>query len=64
VIIQEHGPMALLTLKFVDYFCRKYRDNKLPPKYRLQAELAELKGKDEYKWLKEVNSQSLQISIQ
>jgi len=44
-----------------NYFWAKYKDDKLPSKYKLQSELPALK--EEYPWLREVNSQSLQIAV-
>ncbi|MBT8763064.1 transposase [Desulfohalobiaceae bacterium Ax17] len=44
-----------------NYFWAKYKDDKLPSKYKLQSELPTLKK--EYPWLKEVNSQSLQVTV-
>ena len=46
-----------------NYFWHKYKDSKLPSKIELQRQLKELKKQDEYKWLSNVNSQSLQVSI-
>jgi len=46
-----------------NYFWHKYKDSKLPSKIELQRELKELKKQDEYKWLSNVNSQSLQVSV-
>ncbi len=46
-----------------NYFWHKYRDSKLQSKIELQKELKELKKQDEYKWLNNINSQSLQVSI-
>ncbi len=52
------------AVRFVyNYFWAQYEDSKLPSKTKLQTELKELKKQKEYKWLRSVNSQSLQVAI-
>jgi len=46
-----------------NYFWGKYKDTKLPNKTILQKELKELKKNENYSWLNQINSQSLQVSI-
>jgi len=46
-----------------NYFWGKYKDTKLPNKTTLQKELKELKKNENYSWLNQINSQSLQVAI-
>ena len=46
-----------------NYFWGKYKDTKLSNKTILQKELKELKKNEDYSWLNQINSQSLQVSI-
>ncbi len=46
-----------------NYFWSKYKDTKLPNRTTLQKELKELKKDENYSWLNQINSQSLQVSI-
>jgi len=45
------------------HFWGKYKNSQLPGKTQLQKELKELKKTDEYSWLNDINSQSLQVSL-
>jgi len=46
-----------------NYFWSKYKDTQLPNRTTLQKELKELKKDENYSWLNQINSQSLQVSI-
>ena len=46
-----------------NYFLSKYKNSKLPNKTILQKELKELKKNENYSWLNQINSQSLQVAI-
>ena len=65
VLLEKHfGSCRFVFNYFLNRRKTAYLENKLTLNYYdLASELTELKHKEEYKWLKEVNSQSLQQAL-
>ena len=65
MLLEKHfGSCRFVFNYFLNRRKTAYLENKLTLNYYdLASELTELKHKEEYKWLKEVNSQSLQQAL-